>query len=46
MPEVNPKPTQQIYFTEDLDRAAIMFFITEGAKETNLDFSQAAAGEL
>ena len=46
MPEVNPKPIQQIYFTGNLDQAAIIFFITEEAKETNFDFSQAAGGEL
>ena len=46
MPEVGPKPIQQIDFTGNLDRAAIMLFITEGAKETNLDFSQATAREL
>ena len=33
MPEVGPKPIQQIYFTGNLDRAAIMFFITEEQKK-------------
>ena len=38
----NPRAIQQINFTANLDRAGntTMFFITEAAKETVLDFSQ------
>ena len=40
--DANPRAIQQINFTANLDRAAgaTMFFITEEAKETVLDFSQ------
>ena len=40
--DADPRAIQQINFTENLDRAqtATMFFITEEAKETVLDFSQ------
>ena len=38
----DPRAIQQINFTANLDRAGntTMFFITEKAKETVLDFSQ------
>ena len=38
--DADPKVIQQINFTENLDRTegATMFFITEEAKETILDF--------
>ena len=40
--DVDPRATQQINFTANLDRAGntTMFFIIEEAKETVLDFSQ------
>ena len=40
--DADPKAIQQINFTEKLDQVegATMFFITEEAKETVLDFSQ------
>ena len=40
--DADPRAIQQINFTENLDRAqtTTMFFITEEAKETVLDFSQ------
>ena len=40
--DVDPRATQQINFTANLDRAGntTMFFIIEKAKETVLDFSQ------
>ena len=40
--DANPRAIQQINFTANLDRAGYttMFFITEEAKETILDFSQ------
>ena len=40
--DVDPRAVQQINFTANLDRArnTTMFFITEEAKETVLDFSQ------
>ena len=40
--DVDPRAIQQINFTANLDRAGntTMFFITEEAKETVLDFSQ------
>ena len=40
--DADPRAIQQINFTANLERAAytIMFFITEEAKETVLDFSQ------
>ena len=40
--DADPKAIQQINFTANLDRAGntTMFFITEEAKETVLDFSQ------
>ena len=40
--DANPRAIQQINFTANLDRAGntAMFFITEKAKETVLDFSQ------
>ena len=36
----DPNATQQIDFTGNLAREAIIFFITDEAKETVLDFSQ------
>ena len=43
--DADPKPIQQINFTENLERnnGAIMFFIIEKTKETVLDFSQGTA---
>ena len=40
--DVDPRPIQQINFTSNLDRNenTAIFFITEEAKETVLDFSQ------
>ena len=40
--DADPRAIQQINFTANLDRAGntTMFFITEQAKETVLDFSQ------
>ena len=40
--DANPKAIQQINFTAnlDLEENTAMFFITEEAKETILDFSQ------
>ena len=40
--DADPKAIQQINFTANLDREGnkTMFFITEEAKETTLDFSQ------
>ena len=40
--DADPRATQQINFTANLDRAGntTMFFIIEEAKETVLDFSQ------
>ena len=40
--DVDPKAIQQINFTGNLDQAAgtTIFFVTEEAKETILDFSQ------
>ena len=39
--DAHPRITQQINFTENLDRAGnTTFFIYEEAKETTLDFSQ------
>ena len=40
--DADPRATQQINFTANLDREGntTMFFITEEAKETVLDFSQ------
>ena len=40
--DTDPRAIQQINFTANLDRAGntTMFFITEEAKETALDFSQ------
>ena len=40
--DTDPRAIQQISFTANLDRAAntTMFFITEEAKETVLDFLQ------
>ena len=40
--DADPKAIQQINFTANLDRAGntTLFFITEEAKETVLDFSQ------
>ena len=40
--DADPRAIQQIYFTENLDRAGnkTMFFIIEQAKETILHFSQ------
>ena len=40
--DADPRATQQITFTANLDRAGnrTMFFIIEEAKETVLDFSQ------
>ena len=40
--DADPKPTQKIHFTRNLDRAegATMFFIIEEAKETVLDISK------
>ena len=40
--DAHPRITQQINFTENLDRAGntTMFFIYEEAKETTLDFSK------
>ena len=40
--DADPRAIQQINFTVNLERAegATMFFITEKAKETVLDFSQ------
>ena len=38
--DTDPKATQQINFTENLEKQATMFFIIEEAKETILDFSQ------
>ena len=40
--DVDPKATQQINFTENLDgdETATLFFIIEEAKETTLDFSK------
>ena len=40
--DADPRATQQIIFTANLDRAGntTMFFIIEEAKETVLDFSQ------
>ena len=42
MLDADPKVIQQINFTANLDRAGntTMFFITEEAKETMLDFPQ------
>ena len=41
----NPRAIQQIIFTENLDRGGnkTMFFISEEAKETVLDFLQGTA---
>ena len=36
--DADPKATQQINFTGNLEQQATMFFITEEAKETFLDF--------
>ena len=36
----DPKAIQQINFTGNLDREATMFFITEEAKKTILNFSK------
>ena len=46
--DVDPRAIHQINFTVDLDRAgnATMFFITEEAKETMLEFSQVTAKAL
>ena len=46
--DVDPRAIHQINFTVDLDRAgnATMFFITEEAKETVLEFSQVTAKAL
>ena len=46
--DADPKAIQQINFTGNLDGAgqAAMFFITEEAKETILDFSQEAVKVL
>ena len=46
--DANPRTIQQINFTAKLDRAGntTMFFITEGAKEVVLDFSQGTAKVL
>ena len=38
--DADPKAIQQINFTGNLENNAVMFFITEKAKETVLDFSQ------
>ena len=38
--DANPKAIQQINFTENLAQQATIFFISEEAKETVLDFSQ------
>ena len=40
--DANPRATQQINFTTNLDRAGDtrMYFILEEAKETKLDFSE------
>ena len=40
--DADPRATQQINFTANLDRAGntTMFFITEEAKETDFEFSQ------
>ena len=40
--DTDPKPIQQINFTRNLDwlKGATMFFITEEAKETTLEFLQ------
>ena len=38
--DADPKAVQQINFTENLAQVATIFFITEEAKETVLDFSQ------
>ena len=44
----DPRAIQQINFTANLDRAGntTMFFITEKAKETVLDFSQGPVNVL
>ena len=39
-PDADPKATQQINSTGNLEQQATMFFIIEEAKETVLDFSQ------
>ena len=44
--DVDPKAMQQNNFTENLDRAATMFFIIEEAKETIIYFSQRTARVL
>ena len=46
--DADPRAIQQINFTENLDRDGntTMFFITEEAKETVLDFSQRAVKDL
>ena len=36
----DPKATQQISFTGNLENQSTIFFITEEAEETVLDFSQ------
>ena len=36
--DADPKNIQQINFTGNLAREAALFFIIEGAKETDLDF--------
>ena len=38
--DADPKGIQQINFTVNLENQSIIFFITEKAKETVLDFSQ------
>ena len=46
--DANPRAIQQINFTANLDRAGNtrVYFILEEAKETILDFSQAAVKVL
>ena len=46
--DADPRAIQQINFTENLDRDGntTMFFITEEAKETVLDFSQGTVKDL
>ena len=38
--DADPKAIQQINFTRNLEQQATIFFITEEAKETVLDFSE------
>ena len=38
--DADPKAIQEINFTGNLEQQATIFFITEEAKETVLDFSQ------